>query len=386
MNSLKDELRYLFSGEGMPYEKVAIIISIIVTMLFTTLLGNNFIKDAHVAVIDLDNSNLSHQIIDQINASTYMEVTSVLNTPVKPETLFYKDANVAVFYFPRDLEKDFYAGQAINIGAIYDNTNSAQSGSIKSAISEIIAENNQSLASEATSSGINVSSRILFNPASSTSNSTTQGFLIFFSSIFFTLATIGMVPRLRLGGKLEDILLNGTPFDIIVRLIPYGASLIIGLLVGLVILRLWGDMIFSGQLITYVFTLVFWVFALGLSCILMGWNAINPGAAAGRVILFIPGGFIFGGVSVPIPMMSEWVRILTHIFPLTWEFHFIRDIISRGANFSDISSVFGMFLLYTSGLLIILYLVFYKARNNLLQKKETENLSEDNLNNTLVGE
>ena len=98
MNSLKDELRYLFSGQGMPYEKVAVMVAVVITVFMTVLLGNNFAKDAHIAVIDLDNSKYSHEIIDKLNASQYMKVTAVLNTPAEPKTLFYRDQNVAVVY------------------------------------------------------------------------------------------------------------------------------------------------------------------------------------------------------------------------------------------------------------------------------------------------
>ena len=42
MNSLKDELRYLFSGQGMPYEKVAVMVAVVITVFMTVLLGNNF--------------------------------------------------------------------------------------------------------------------------------------------------------------------------------------------------------------------------------------------------------------------------------------------------------------------------------------------------------
>ena len=35
MNSLKDELRYLFSGQGMPYEKVAIMVAVVITVVMT---------------------------------------------------------------------------------------------------------------------------------------------------------------------------------------------------------------------------------------------------------------------------------------------------------------------------------------------------------------
>ena len=79
------------------------------------------------------------------------------------------------------------------------------------------------------------------------------------------------------------------------------------------------------------------------------------------------------------------MRIFTHIFPLTWVYHFIRDIVARGAGFSDIASIFGMFLLYVSLLLVILYIVFFKARRKLLQKKAEDKQLEE-LNDNLVGE
>ena len=96
MNSLKDELRFLFSGQGMPYEKVALMVAIVITVFFTLFLGNNFTKDARVAVIDLDNSKYSHEVIDMINASTYMKVHAVINTATDPKDLFYRDQYVAV--------------------------------------------------------------------------------------------------------------------------------------------------------------------------------------------------------------------------------------------------------------------------------------------------
>lgn len=39
----------------------------------------------------------------------------------------------------------------------------------------------------------------------------TLGFLFFFGSMFYTFATIGMIPRLRLTGELDAILRTGTP-------------------------------------------------------------------------------------------------------------------------------------------------------------------------------
>lgn len=368
MNSLKDELKFLFSGQGMPYEKVSLMVAVVVTVLLTVLLGNNFIKDANVAVIDRDNSKYSHELIDKINSSPYMKVSSVINTPAEPSSLFYEDKNIAVIYLPQDLEKDFYSNQAIGIGVFYDNTNSAQTATIKSALNEIVAMENQSLAA-GHSGGISLNARNLFNPVSSTSNSQTQGFLFFFSSMFFTFATIGMIPRLRMSGKLAKILLDGSPIDLLVRIIPYGGCLLTAFFVGMAILRIWGDMIFSGHIFTFIFTQVFYIFLLGMYCLLMGWTAANPGIAASRMILFIPGGFILGGPTSPVPILSQWVQTLSHIFPLTWEFHFVRDIIARGAGLGDIAQLFGAFLIFVAVFLALFCVVFYKARKNLLKQQ-----------------
>lgn len=184
MNSLKDELKYLFSGQGMPYEKVSLMVAVIITVFLTVIFGNNFIKDAHVAIVDLDNSKYSREFIDKINASEYMQVTSVLNTPTNIKNLFYQDKNIAVIYLPENFEKNRYTSAANSIGVFYDNTNTAQTAEIKEALNEIIAEDNITAQSVGTTSLV-LNTRNLFNPSSSTSNGETQGFLFFFSSMFF---------------------------------------------------------------------------------------------------------------------------------------------------------------------------------------------------------
>ena len=179
-----------------------------------------------------------------------MKVTAVLNTPVNPTELFYRDQAVAVVYFPRGLEKDRYTGTANHIGVFYDNTNTAQTADVKSALNEIVGLDNAAEAGDTGSTNdtlsgtISLADRNLFNPNGSNYNIEVQGFLFFFGSMFFTFATIGMVPRLRLTHALDQILLEGTPWDIIVRLVPYGACLAVSFIFGMAILRLTGDMVF----------------------------------------------------------------------------------------------------------------------------------------------
>ena len=186
MNSLKRELAFLFSGMGMPYEKVAMIVAVVCAVLFTVLLGNNYIQDAPVAVIDLDNSKYSHQVIDKMDASPYISIDTVLHTAVNPKSLFYRDRFAAVVYFPKDLEKNRYSDAAGTIGVFYDNTSIAQNADIIEGLNAIVAIENEKLAAPTTSRaerGITLRDRLLFNPqGSAANNGEVQGFLFFFSS------------------------------------------------------------------------------------------------------------------------------------------------------------------------------------------------------------
>ena len=358
----------------MPYEKVSIMIAMVITLFMSVLLNGNFAKDARIVIIDLDNSAYTRELTSRIDASEYMKVTAVLNMAVEPKSLFYQDRAVAVVYFPRGLEKDRYTGMASNIGVFYDNTNSAQSSNIKVALNEIIGLDNAAAQGDIGSTNdsiygqVQLATRNLFNPQGSTSNGETLGFLFFFGSMFFTFATIGMIPRLRLTHQLDDILLNGTPWDLIARLLPYGGCLIVSWVLGMAVLRIWGDLIISGSMITFLFIQLFYVMVTGTLSLFFGWTATNPGIASSRMILFIPGGFILGGMTGPLTFMAPWVVSFSHVFPLTWEYHFQRDILARGAGIADISQLLGGFFVYIGIVAVLFCIRFYTARKEVIER------------------
>lgn len=373
INSLKDETKFLFSGKGMPYEKVCLTVAMIISVGLSVLLAGNFAKDAPVIVIDLDNSRYSRELVTQIDSSEYMHVKAVLNVPAAPEELFYRDEADAVIYLPEGLEKNFYGRSAAPVGIFYDNSNTAQTADIKAAMNELLAINN-AMANPSAAGGLTLNDRNLFNPSGSTSNTQTQGFLFFFGSMFFVFATIGMVPRLRLTKQLDKILLDGTPWDLIGRVVPYAACMVVSFFVGLAILRVWGDLVFSGRVVDFLLIQIIYALMLGMMSILIGWTASNPGIASSRMILFIPGGFILGGVTSPLSHLSPWVVTASHIFPLTWEFHFTRDIIQRGASLPQISSEIGAFMIYVAIVAVLLSLRFETKRNDLIKARQAETL------------
>jgi len=369
--SLRDEVKFLLSGKGMPYEKVCIMVAMIVSVILSVMLSGNFGKDAPVIVIDLDNSRYSRELITKIDASEYMKVTDILNSAADPEKFFYRDQAVAVIYFPQGLEKNRYTNSAAPIGVFYDNTNTALSADIKGALNELVAIDNAQ-ASGGGSSGLTLNTRILFNPAGSTSNAQTQGFLFFFGAMFFVFATIGMIPRLKLSHQYEKIILEGTAWDIFAKIIPYAFCLTVASFLGLAVLRVWGDLVFSGRVVEFLLVQILMTLTIGVISVFVGWTAANPGIASSRMILFIPGGFIFGGVTSPLTHFSPFVVNIAHIFPLTWQFHFTRDIIQRGASLSEISSEIGAFFIYMSIVGILFAWRFNKSRAEILSTAKPE--------------
>jgi ABC-type multidrug transport system, permease component len=380
MHSLNDELKYFFSGQGMPYGKVSMIVAVVVVLLFPAVFSNHYIKDGKVAVIDLDNSKYSHEFIEKMNTSPYMKVKDVLNIPADPSKLLYQDRYIAVVYLPTGFEKNRYSESTNNIGVFYDNTNEAQSGYIKSALNTIIAIENQKIGAAqiqtlglngeqaaAIMNNISLNERLLFNPTDSSSNSTAMGFLFFFSSMYFVFATIGIIARLRMEGK-WNTQLSGSPFDLILRLIPYGICLTMSIVVGLAILRVIGDLSLKGNFFVLLLSILLLALSLGLMSMLFGWGAANPGIAIGRMILFIPGGFILGGASGPLDIVPAWVHILSNVFPLVWAYRFVRDIILRGAAFLDIAQEFGGFMIFSGILAGLVFIRFYRERKILLSQ------------------
>ncbi|MDF2633641.1 MAG: putative efflux protein [Pelosinus sp.] len=384
MHSLKDELTYFFSGKGMPYAKVSLIIAIIMVVVFSAIGSDNYIKDGKVAVIDLDNSKFSHEFIEEMNTSPYIKVKDVLNVPADPQKLLYQDRYLAVIYLPAGFEKNRYSEGVNNIGVFYDNINNAQSGNLKEALNIIIAVQNQKIGlpqiqalglngeqTAAIMNNISLNERLLFNPNSSSSNNGTLGFLFFFSSMFQVFATIGMISRLRLERKWNAQLLEGSPFDLMLRLIPYVICLTVALIVGLALLRVIGDLSFNGNFFTLVLSILLLAISNGFMCILFGWGAANPGVAASRMILFVPAGFILGGMSGPLDLHPGWVHVVSNAFPLVWVYRLVRDIILRGASFMEVSQEFGGFMIYAGILAVIVCIRFYHDRKVLLSQEAT---------------
>lgn len=365
MNSLHDELRYFLRRDGLHYYKSVFISTLAIVAAFTFILSNNQILNGKIAIVDLDNSRYSRALIDKINASVFIDVDLVLNSPADPAKLLYHDAYIAVVYLPEGMESRMYKLLPNSIGAFFDNTNSAQTGNVRSGLNEILASENMAFShvggqAPAAAGGLMVQERILFNTDGSYANTTILGILHMLASMGFCAAVLPILPRLRVEGKWRGQILSGNPFSLVLRLIPYVLCLAAALALSLGVLQQINAFRFVGSLTAYIASSILVIVAMGLLCFILGWKAKGPNGMLSPLIV-VPG-FLLGGIIFPLPILPGWLNAVANIFPLDWQFRFLRDIALRGAGFMDMSAQFGSLILYVTVLLGLLTVRFYREQ------------------------
>lgn len=139
--SILEEWTAMFSGRFPPYHKMGIAVAVITTAAFSIILSHDVVFEAPVAVIDLDQSRWSAELIEKLNASPYMQVERVVHSPADPRRMTAHDRVQAVIFIPKDAQASLLRGaQTVRLGTYLDDSNTAQNGELISQLNEITAE------------------------------------------------------------------------------------------------------------------------------------------------------------------------------------------------------------------------------------------------------
>ena len=370
MTSLKqefyEECTLILEGKTLPYHKVGVVFLIVITLGMSLFLHHNFIAKAPLVVVDLDHSKYSEEIINQINTSQYMSVEYVFHEPKEPERFLTGGEYLGVIYLPKGLEKSRHADKKAEIGLFLDYTNTGQTSGVINGLNQIIGSENANITAGG-GGGLNLVQRQLFNPQGSYANTIIIGFWVFFLSMFFVFATAGMVPRMRMFHAYEAML-HKTPLHLIIRLVPYAIIYLVISTAGLLSLHFINDLRVAGNPFLFIFLQFFFIMSVGMLGLWFGWHSPNPGAASSKMIIFIPPGFVLGGVTIPLPIFDGIVRAFTHLFPLAWEYDLVRDILLRGSRFWDMAGTIGGFLIYVALVALLLSRRFHSEQKLLAAK------------------
>ena len=378
-----EELGAMFSGKFVPYHKTALFVAALTAFIFTVVFGHSVVFEAPVAVIDLDRSATSARLIERINASNFIDVTTVVRAPTDPAKLTAHDNAVGVLVIPNGLEESLVRGhQSIRVGYFADYSNSAQNAEVLSELSAFMPEFGAEFAAgrlsamgvsgnlETSLSALTLSSRELFNPTLQASDSTIIGFVIFFPSLYMGLTSLMIVGRLKVTGMWHKVVMQRSALALIARIVPYAFFYMTGITFMISLLTVFSGMRFAGSPWLYMTLLFFTGMALGMLAMLLSWRTTNPGGGAALMIFLVPPGFIMGGATMATGYLPQWAYQVSYTWPLVWQFSFYRDLAQRGETLLGMLEVIGKFGLYLTVIAMIVTVVFYVTQRRVARDDE----------------
>lgn len=337
MKAFLDEWRHITSGK---FILLMLVIPLAIAAAFGYVFKNSTVQDAPLAVVDLDHSTYSGQLISKLEASQYVQVRDVFDNYIEPDMLLYNERYSGVLYLPPGLETSYVQGKAINLGLNLDMTMAVGAGTVRSGVSEVIGTEN---GLKGMSGILALEQRILYNPTSQTMMSTVIMFVNVIMLSILGLSTLSIVPRLRQEGTLHDELQK--PLGLLCRALPYALVTAASFYLVLGVVKQLGSLRFEADWLQLLIPLILYGFSTSLMAMVIGWTASTPLMSAGRIVLIMLPSFLLSGAQVPYSLLPTPLQWINQILPLSLHFKFLRGLGYKGGQLGYFMPELGHYLL-----------------------------------------
>ncbi|WP_157961161.1 ABC transporter permease [Lutibacter citreus] len=378
LNIINREFRMLFHNKAIFI--FAVILPIIAILFFNTLLSKGVARDLPIAVLDLDNSSISRNLISQLDATPEILVKYKPIDQLEGERLVKEIKAYGLVIIPANFASDLKQGKQTKVINQYNSNVLLPSGLENKAFRKVVATfsagvniqkqmaNGTSISqAKANFQPITSDNHVLSNPYTNYSYYLNSGFLTYFLQIFVILTTIycfGVDLKYNKGEKLYNIGKENLPVIIFAKTLPYTLwFLFIGILMyySMFVLQ---DFPLTGNKI---------ILLLGLFLLITSTQAFSllfiAVSRSFREALTFGSGFAavslsFSGITFPIFGMPKFIQYLSQIFPFTHYFELFVDQTQRGIPiFFSFKPI--LILIFIN---VFVFLISYKKLNKLLKR------------------
>ncbi len=324
----------------------SVILPIVSILFFNTLLSKGVPRDLPIAVVDLDNSAISRNLISQLDATPELKVNFEPISQLEGEKLIKEGKAYGLVTIPKNFGSDLKQGKQTKVVNQYNSNILLASGLENKAFRKVVgtlsagANIQKQLAkgtninqAKANFQPITSANHILSNPYTNYSYYLNSGFLTLFLQIFVILTTIycfGADLKYSKGEKIYTIAKGNLLVIILAKTLPYTLWF---LFIGIVMLYsmfvfqdfpLFGDklVILLSLLLLIISTQAYSLFFIALSKSFR--EALTFGSGFAAVSLS------FAGITFPIFGMPKVMQWLSQIFPFTHFFELFVDQTQRG--------------------------------------------------------
>ncbi|MFD1294503.1 ABC transporter permease [Lutibacter holmesii] len=381
---IKREFRMLFHNRAIFI--FAVILPIISIVFFSSLLSNGVARNLPIAVVDLDNSALSRNLISQLDATPELKVRYKPINQFEGEQLVKQIKAYGLVTIPKNFGSDVRQGKQTKVLNQYNSNLLLPSGLENKAYRKVVgtlsagvniqkqlANGTNINQAKANYQPITSNNHVLSNPYTNYSYYLNSGFITLFLQIFVILTTIycfGSDLKYNKGEKLYAIGKGKMTTIILAKILPYTLWFFLIGMIMLFSMFIFQDFPLTGNKIIVIISLLLLIlssqaFSLLFIAISKSFReALTFGSGFAAVSLS------FSGITFPIfgmPLVLQW---FSQIFPFTHFFELFVDQTQRGIPvYYSIKSI--LILLFTTIIVVALSykkLTFLFKQGSFLQR------------------
>ncbi|MCG8412069.1 MAG: ABC transporter permease [Bacteroidales bacterium] len=331
-NVIKRELYRISQNKVLLF--VALIAPIITYLLIMWMFSEGVVRNVPVSVVDLDNTNLSRNIIRQIEATPVAKITYHNASLKEAKSLMNKGLVDAIVVIPNKTEKEIISGHSSPVSVYLNNTNVVKGGVLKAGLYKTLStvsagikvqtylkkgfNQNQALAKAVP---IQINTHLLFNPFTNYSYFLTLGLLPLMAVVFIFLGTIyalGLELKEGTAKELFDTAEQSVTVAIIGKLIPYTFLFFINVMVMNVILFIVLGTPLQGNLLSIIISEILLIIAYQLLAVLFLNITYNMRLSLSLGTAYTMMALTFSGLTFPNMAMPLVAKIFSWIFPYTF--------------------------------------------------------------------
>lgn len=345
MRVAQRELRRIASRPALSFFVLAL--PLLVFLMLASIFRAGVPTDLPVAVLDLDRSALSRQIVQAVDAAPEVAVAHRPLDLSEARHLVLSGQAYGVVLLPAELERDVRAGRRPEVVLFYNNQfmtpGSAVARSMQTALANVnagmavsmrVAQGEPNHQAIQAVNPIPVQQSPLFNPTLDYVHFLLAALMPTALQIFICAATAYTVALERLRpGRLRAMtrLGGGVVPAMLGKLLPYTVIFATVLALGDALLLFVYDMPFNGSMPIYLTGSLLFIIAYQMIGVVFGLAAGSISLALGAAGIFTAPAFGFIGVSFPRLAMHGFATFWSVLLPLTWYMDLRVDQMLRGA-------------------------------------------------------
>ena len=313
------------------------------------------VRNVQTAILSSSVNPDTRHIIDRLDASEYFTVKYIVHTNEELNHLFRKGKIELGIAFPRDLQRQRFDSESIQV--IADATDPNNATILTSYASNIIADYQQSrIMQQQSPIQIIPQKKLLYNPGMQSAYNFVPGVMGLILMLICAMMTSISIVREKETGTMEVLLVSPVRplWMIIAKMVPYFVlscvNLVTILLLSVYVLHVpVAGSLFSLALLSWIFIVV--SLLLGLLVSTIARTQVEAMLFSGMVLMMPT--VLLSGMIFPIENMPLPLQLISNVIPARWYIVGIKKIMIEGLGISYAQREMGILMLMAVVLLII---------------------------------